>query len=463
VGVEVARLRVFHPAAHVPRLPDDQVRKLYPQYRWRMLEATFIGYATFYFVRNNLPVVSKEMGQALSYSKGQIGDLLALTAIAYGIGKFLMGAWSDRSNPRYFMPFGLLLTAACNFLFGASSSYPVHLTLWTLNGLAQGMGWPPCGRSLGHWYSVRERGTVFAFWNLSVNVGGGLTGLIAAYSTLWMGWRSAFYVPGLLAVLCAIYLFIRLRDTPQSVGLPPIDEYHNDHAAGQPDREQELGTRELLVNYVLKNRYLWLLASANFFVYIARYSMLDWGPTYLKEVKQASLQQGGFSTAIFEFAGMFSTVLIGWLSDKLGGRRGMISVLCLAPVFLAFSAILYAPAGMLWLDLVLFGIVGFFVYPPVMLLPVAGLDFTSKKAVGTAAGFIGLFGYLGRTVQGKALGVMAERYGWNSGFYAILVSTLLGIVLLSWTWKLKPGAAPAPIQTTGGTEPEEVGVNRPRG
>jgi sugar phosphate permease len=68
----------------------------------------------------------------------------------------------------------LLLTALCNFLFGAASSYSVHLALWTLNGLAQGMGWAPCGRSLGHWYSVRERGTVFAFWNLAVNVGGGL-------------------------------------------------------------------------------------------------------------------------------------------------------------------------------------------------------------------------------------------------------------------------------------------------
>ena len=61
---------LFRPAPHVARLPDDQVRRLYPRLRWRILESTFIGYATFYFVRNNLPVVSKEMGQALGYSKG---------------------------------------------------------------------------------------------------------------------------------------------------------------------------------------------------------------------------------------------------------------------------------------------------------------------------------------------------------------------------------------------------------
>jgi OPA family glycerol-3-phosphate transporter-like MFS transporter len=97
---------------------------------------------------------------------------------------------------------------------------------------------------------------------------------------------------------------------------------------------------------------------------------------------------------------------------------------------------------MLWLDLTLFGIIGFFIYPPVMLLPVMGLDFTSKKAVGTAAGFIGLFGYLGRTVQGKGIGTLAERYGWNAAFYGILASTLLGILLLSWTWNLKPRRRP---------------------
>ncbi|HUK15106.1 MAG TPA: MFS transporter [Bryobacteraceae bacterium] len=435
----------FRSAPHVARLPDDAVRKLYPRFRWQILESTFIGYATFYFVRNNLPVVSKEMGQALHYSKGQIGDMLALTAIAYGVGKFLMGAWSDRSNPRYFMPAGLLLTAACNFLFGAVSSYGLHLALWTLNGLVQGMGWAPCGRSLGHWYSVRERGTVFAFWNIAHNVGGGLTGLIAAYSTALLGWRSAFYVPGILAVLCAFYLMLRLRDTPQSLGLPPVEEYRNDYPpAGGRDREEELGTRELLVNYVLKNRYLWLFAAANFFVYIARYSMLDWGPTYLKEVKRASLEDGGLSTAIFEFAGIFSTILMGWISDKAGGRRGMVSLVCMVPVFLGFAGILYTPPGMLWLDMTLFGIVGFFIYPPVMLLGVTGLDFSSKKAVGTAAGFIGLFGYIGRTVQGKGIGTLAERYGWNAALWAILASTFLGILLLAFTWRLKPRIAASP-------------------
>lgn len=407
--------------------------------RWRILESTFIGYATFYLVRNNLPVVSREMGQALGYTKGQIGDILALMVAAYGIGRFIMGSLSDRSNPRYFMPAGLLLTAICNFAFSMASCYPLHLALWTLNGLAQGMGWAPCGRSLSHWYSIRERGTVFAFWNLAQNVGGGSVGLIAAYCTARLGWRSAFYVPGVLAVLCAIYLLLRLRDTPQSVGLPPIEEYHNDYpAVSHGDSEKELGTRELFVNYILKNRFLWLFAGANFFAYVARYAMLDWGPTYLKEVKHASLGQGGIGTATLEFSAMFSTVLVGWLSDKLGGRRGMICMFCMIPALLAFVGILYSPDNKLWVDLTLFGVIGFFVYPVVMLLGVCALDVTSKKAIGTANGFISIFGSLGRMAESKGIGTLAEHYGWNAALYGIVISTFLGILLLAFTWKLSP-------------------------
>lgn len=429
---------IFHPAPTVDRLPAKEVEKQYPKFRWQILESTFVGYAVFYFVRNNFPVVSKEMGEALSYNREQIGDILAMTAIAYGLGKFLMGAWSDRSNPRIFMPFGLILTAFLNFAFGWAEEYWIHLSLWTLNGFVQGMGWPPCGRSLGHWYSVRERGTVFAVWNISHNVGGGLVGMIAAYSASHFGWQYAFFIPGILAILTSVYLFARLRDTPQSVGLPPIEEYKDDYPESGETHEAELSLYDLIVTHVIRNKFIWIFAIANLFVYMVRYSLLDWGPTYLKEVKGASLESGGASTFIYEFAGIGSTLLVGWLSDKMGGRRGMVSLLCMIPIFFAFLGILSTPPGYIWLDLILFGVIGFFIYPPVMLLGVAGLDFTSKKAVGTAAGFIGLFGYLGRTIQGKTLGYLAENYSWSEALGFIVGSTILAIVLLGFTWKLKP-------------------------
>ena len=168
----------------------------------------------------------------------------------------------------------------------------------------------------------------------------------------------------------------------------------------------------------------------------------------LREIKGATLTGGGIAILIIEFGGIPSTLLMGWLSDRVGGRRGMISLLCMIPIFGAFAGIYLNPPGNLWLDMVFLAIVGFFVYPPVMLLGVFGLDLTSKKAVGTAAGFIGLFGYIGRTVQAKGFGWIVHHFGalhgaefgWNLVIFAILGCTLLAIILLGFTWNIKPKA-----------------------
>lgn len=429
----------FRPPSPAPPLPKDVVERLYPRLRWQVFEAAFFAYATFYIVRNNFAPVSKEMGDLLHYDKSMIGDILAATAIAYGVGKFVMGYFADRSDARKYVGCGMLLTAVLNFLFGATSQFSTHLLLWTLNGFVQGMGYGPCTRGLSHWYSVKERGTTFGVWNISHNIGGGLAGFLAAACAGLWGWRSAFYVPGIIATLGAVYLFWRMRDTPQSCGLPAVEQYRHDYPPEETeDHERELSARELLCKYILPNKMLWLLSIANIFVYIARYSMVDWGPTYLKEVKGASLQEGGFSTLVIEFAGAAGMLSMGWLSDKLGGRRGRVSVIALVPLLVAFGGILVSPKGMLWLDMLLFGFIGFFVYTPVMFSGVMSLDLTTKKAVGTAAGFVGFFGYIGRVIQGKGLGWIAQHYGWEPALWCVLGCTFVALVLLAFTWNVRP-------------------------
>ncbi len=443
-------INYFKPDPHIDRIPDSKIPQAFKRNRWNVLEASFMGYATFYIVRNNFSTVAKDIETALHYDYSMIGNILAVSAISYGIGKFLMGSLSDRSNPRKFMAFGLLLSAILNFTFGALNNYYMHLFLWSMNGFVQGMGWPPCGRSIGHWFSLRERGSVFAIWNIAHNIGGGLAGVLAAYSVGYFGtWSAAFYFPGIIAAVGSVYLFLRLKDTPQSLGLPPIEEYSKSDLKEEivlSSTEKELSTRELFVDNILKNRMLWLFAIANLFVYIVRYSMLDWGPTYLREMKNSTLEGGGIAILVLEFGGIPSTLLMGWISDKFDGRRGMISLLCMIPILFAFAVIYLNPPGNLWFDLTMLSIVGFFIYPPVMLLGVAGLDLTSKKAVGTAAGFIGLFGYIGRTIQAKGFGWMINFFSgvydsataWNIIIWTILGVTLISIVLLSFTWKVRP-------------------------
>ncbi len=72
----------------------------------------------------------------------------------------------------------------------------------------------------------------------------------------------------------------------------------------------------------------------------------------------------------------------------------------------------------------------------------------SKKAIGAAAGFIGLFGYLGRMAMEMGFGRTVEaytashgkEYAWDIVLYLTLTSGVASGLLLACTWKLRPRA-----------------------
>ena len=76
-------------------------------------------------------------------------------------------------------------------------------------------------------------------------------------------------------------------------------------------------------------------------------------------------------------------------------------------------------------------LIGFLIYGPVMLIGLHALELAPKKAAGTAAGFTGLFGYLGGTVSASAvIGWAAQHYGWDGGFYVMIGGGILAVLLL---------------------------------
>jgi len=101
--------------------PAD-IDRQYRYWRIRILGTTIVGYALYYFVRANISVPLKAMGEDLGYTKAQLGLISSFGGVTYGVSKFFNGFLGDRSNPRYFMAVGLLLCAAMNVLFGLSSS-----------------------------------------------------------------------------------------------------------------------------------------------------------------------------------------------------------------------------------------------------------------------------------------------------------------------------------------------------
>ncbi|PCI60225.1 MAG: glycerol-3-phosphate transporter [Gammaproteobacteria bacterium] len=433
----------FKPAKHIPRLSKDKIDTEYTHLRWQVFLSIFIGYAGYYLVRKNFSLAMPFLIEEQGYSKGQLGVALSAVSIAYGLSKFLMGNVSDRSNARYFLSCGLLVSATVMFVFGlvpwATSSITVIFILLFINGWAQGMGWPACGRTMVHWFSGNERGRTVSTWNIAHNVGGGLIGPLFILGMAWFNdWHSAFYVPAAFAAFIAVLIFFTMKDTPQSCGLPPIDEHRDDYPIDYEDKfEQEFSAKEIFFEYVLNNKLLWYIAIANAFVYLIRYGVLDWAPTYLHEVKNFSVDKSSWSYFLYEWAGIPGTLLCGWISDKwFKGRRSPAAILYMFLVLIALLVYWLNPPGHPNIDIAALIAIGFLIYGPVMLIGLYALELVPKKAAGTAAGLTGLFGYLGGAVVANiALGYTLDAFGWNGGFILLVCGCLVAIALIAMTIK----------------------------
>jgi OPA family glycerol-3-phosphate transporter-like MFS transporter len=436
------------------RLNPDTT-SIYTKHRRSVFAGIFLGYAAYYLVRNNFALAMPDILAAHpEHSKAELGWALTGLSLAYGVSKFLMGSVSDRANPKYFLPLGLLLSCGIMFASGLFkwiyASLALTIALQTLNGWVQGMGWPPCGKSMVHWFSTKERGLVVSVWNVSHNVGGALVANFALFGVMiFSDWGAKFYFNAAIAAVVAAVVFVLMRDTPHAYGLPPVEEFKNDYP---PDytataSERTFSYREIFFDHVLNNRYLWAIAVANAFVYFVRYGVVNWIPTYLQTAKGFSFAESSLGWALYEYAAIPGTIACGWMSDKVfKGRRAPATMLFMALTLCAVVVYWLNIRGPLWIDYAALIAIGFLIYGPIMIIGLHALDLVPKKAAGTAAGFTGFFGYVfGSSIAGSGVGWIADRWGWNGVFLTMVVCCVLTIAFSAMTLTHKVSSAPRPV------------------
>ena len=404
-----------------PARPDSQ----YEYWRWRILFGTMIGYIFFYFVRKSITMAMPGL-EEVGVTKTTLGLFLTIHGVLYGFSRFINGIWSDRVNPRYFMSIGLFLAASTNVFcgvapesIGATKLAWVIGTFWIINGWVQGMGFPPCAKSLTHWFAPREHGVKFATWNISHSLGAGLLFILNSF-VVGLGWHYCFLVPAALSMSGAIFLFWALRDAPEKEGFEPVEQYY-ERTRGKGDAseavapvveaepEEDEGCWANLRKHVFSNWAIWVLCWANFFVYVVRFSILDWAPTFLTQAKGVELKAAGWATASYEIFGAFGIILSGFMMDKLFKGRGakacfyyMLGCAGAAFLFWKFNS------SNLVLNALLMSLIGFFIYGPQCLIGCVASTVATKKAAAASSGLTGLFGYLSTLVTGLGVGVLVD-------------------------------------------------------
>lgn len=442
-------LRFIEPAPAITPIENQQEAvRSYRHWRLQVFFSMYAGYAFYYVARRSLSFLFPLLRQELSLSYTDIGIFTTVMTATYGVSKFANGVLADRANPRWIMPIGLVIAGLCNFFMGMLSTFWLFVFLWAINGWFQGFGWPACARLLTHWYGKEERGTWWGVWNTSHNFGGAVTPIIIPLLAAALGWRYALMLPALTCVLVGVLLYFTLCDTPQSEGLPPIEEYpkllgkESDGEGQMPKdlfkEEKELSARERLVEYVLENPYLWLLGAAYFFVYVVRTAINDWSPIYLVEERGYTQACAGQVCSWFEIGGFLGGLSAGLFSDRIyRGMRGPVNVIYMALSALSILPWIYLDHPHPIFDSVVIFFLGFFLFGPQMLIGVAAAELSHKKSAATATGFISFFANIGGMCAGIPLGMLIQNTSWHNYFFVMLFCCLGAVVVLIPLWDKK--------------------------
>jgi OPA family glycerol-3-phosphate transporter-like MFS transporter len=199
-----------------------------------------------------------------------------------------------------------------------------------------------------------------------------------------------------------------------------------------------------LFDYVLKNKWVWIIALANAFVYMVRYGVGDWSPTYLQETGIMDKAECKIAFSVHNYVGAIGTIVCGWISTKFFKGKcapptiifmGLVLIGSLIYWQMPLLADLTGVSAKVWAYVALV-VIGFCIYGPVALVTIQALNLVPKNAAGTAAGFVGLSGYLiGDSLLSKIIVGTIADYSWSMANLSMVIGTAIGVLLCVLTLK----------------------------
>ena len=446
---------------------DATIRKRYVKLQWKTLVILMLGYICYYFLRKNFSAAIPAMEATLGLSKVQLGTFLTLNGIVYGLSRMVNGILADRYSKRILMSLGLVLSCIINLSIcfspklngflnlldgeGKATLGLVYLigSLWILNGYVHGMAYPPIAAMMAHWFRPSELATKQSIWNASHSIGAGVVIALCGWLLSKFGysaWNLCFIVPAVIAFVGAVIMFTSLKDTPEQCGLPSVEEFeasesgvvsNSDSAAEDitPDR-----LKKFISRMVFRNPYIWGISIADFCVYVIRFTILEWGTSFLTQYKGFDIALAASIVAASELiGGVLGTIVAGWVTDKyLKSHTLRTSALFTLGATLCFTAFWLVPHDAHWIwSAIAIVSSAFFIYGPQALLGVSCSQYATKRASGSANGFCGIFCYGATVISGIGFGFLADHpgYGWNAVFIVSIVFGLLGSLILGTCWR----------------------------
>ncbi|XP_077162741.1 glucose-6-phosphate exchanger SLC37A4 isoform X2 [Paroedura picta] len=383
--------------------------------------AMYVGYTLYYFNRKTFSFVMPAVMEEVALAKDDLGLISSSQSAAYALSKFLSGVLSDRLSARWLFSSGLLLVGLVNVLFSRSSAVAAFAALWFLNGLAQGLGWPPCAKVLRKWFEPSQFGTWWAVLSTSMNLAGGLGPLVAALMALSYDWRTTLALSGSVCVVASLACLLLIKNEPSDVGLPNIEPGPKKGGKGSSSEDSTLA--ELLLS-----PYLWVLSTGYLVVFGIKTCCTDWGQLFLIQERGQSTLVGSSYMSALEVGGLVGSIVAGYLSDRAVARVGLSQHgnprhTLLLSMMAGMSASMYlfrvtvtGSSPKLWI-LVLGAVFGFCSYGPIALFGVIANESAPSNLCGTSHAIVALMANVGGFLAGLPFSTIAKHYSWGTAFW----------------------------------------------
>ncbi|MDN6276184.1 MAG: YbfB/YjiJ family MFS transporter [Psychrobacter sp.] len=335
-----------------------------------------------------LPSMSSSLG--LDYS--QSGLLGFTNLMGYLVAVILSPLILPRLGTRATATISLLLIAFSMFGMAFTSNFPLLCVLYVLTGVGSGGVVLPMMSVMSHWFFPSHRGLALGLVMAGPGAGIILSGFVVPkllpIFTL-LAWQVGWLIFAVISILVACLSFTLIRNHPDDVNQKPFGRLPTSEVKNK--KKLERSNIKLLVHLGV----IFAIYGVTYMVYVT------FIVTSMVESYQMSEATAGSIWASIGLLSVFSGLLFGWISDRIGRRLG----LALAFFFLAIAYLLVGFTDWtlgLYLSIFLFGIVVWSV--PVIISACAG-DYFGPAAAASALAAL-TFAFSG----GQALGPVAAGY-----------------------------------------------------
>lgn len=426
--------------------PDSQKivppEKVASTYKWRqfgVLLATCIGYIGYYIIRLVFTTEQNDIMKAYHFSTANIGLILSCFGIGYGVAKLFMGVFADKCDSNRYLMAGLFLSAVLNIFLGSTKNLYLMMLLMFLMAVTQGMGAAACQKMIQLWWGPRMRGTMYSIWSSAHNAGSFICVAIVQLAVfLFSGSIPAvFYTASVISFIICILILLLGADRPKVVGLPDISTYTGDKVIldnGQVSTsdQTDLSITQIFIKYILKNKLVWAVTLTSMSLYLVRYGIQSWIPSYLVQNKGFDPAAAKWVIGIFELASVPGVIIIGAISDALKGRRATVSIVCVIGMLLCLTCYFFSSNHTVIIIALI--IMGNLIYAPLTLVGLMINEVVPKFAVGASTGFMGFFQYIfGETLATALIGILVDHFGWIASNTVLYGASIVAVLFLLYT------------------------------